>query len=63
MNEKNKQKLKPEFFNLIAQNAQKRYVENKSHKTCKNEQTKPGIKHSKNIHGLHQEDTLNIGCQ
>ena len=28
---------------------------------AKKEQSKPGIKHPKNIHGLHQEDTVNIG--
>ena len=28
---------------------------------CKKEQAEPWIKHPKNIHGVHQEDTVNIG--
>ena len=36
---------------------QKRYVK---YRKCKKEQTKPKIKHPKHIHGLHQEDTINM---
>ena len=32
-------------------------------KHCKKEQTKTGTKHPKIIHGLPQEDTVNIGYQ
>ena len=39
------------------------YNNNKNNKKCKKEQTKLGIKHPKHIHGLHQEDTVNIGYQ
>ena len=35
------------------------YVYNKI--KCKKEQAESKVKHPKNIHGLHQEDTMNIG--
>ena len=46
--------LKPEFYNLIAQNTANKICKIKK---CKKEKTKPGIKYPKHILGLHQEDT------
>ena len=54
MNKKSKN-LKPEFYDLIAQNAAKKNYKKKNNNNkikCKQEQAEPRVKHPKNIQAL-----------